>query len=178
MTIRSTKSQPPAAPPSVYEHDYVAWIDAQARTARDGKVADLDLPNLAEELEDMGRRERRELASRAETLLMHLLTYEFQPEQRSGSWRGTIVEQRSRIAALLKDSPSLLGEYQELCRDPVLLRNAATRAAAETGLPAASFPEPGKLSSIAARMLDPDFWPGPGPHPDLAPRKTRRSRST
>ena len=69
-----------------YETDVVAWANEQARLIRAGKFDQLDLEHLAEEIEDVGKSEQRELASRMAVLLMHLLKWKFQPERRSKSW--------------------------------------------------------------------------------------------
>ena len=90
-----------------YEEDYVAWAERQAAHLRAGRVDALDLPNLAEELEDMGRSERRELDSRLEILIAHLLKKELQPEAYTRSWDATINEQRRALRRLLESSPSL-----------------------------------------------------------------------
>lgn len=97
-----------------YEEDCHAWTQEQARLLRSGALRALDAANLAEEIESIGRSDRRELKSRLTVLLAHLLIllahlliWEHQPEQRSTGWLGTIVEQRRRIADLLADSPSL-----------------------------------------------------------------------
>ena len=55
----------------------------------------------------MGKRDRRELVSRLTVLLADLLKWQFQPQFRSKSWQFTLREQRTQIAKLLKDSPSL-----------------------------------------------------------------------
>jgi hypothetical protein len=90
-----------------YEEDLVAWLDDQARRAREGKADGLDLENIAEELEGMARSDRREIRNRLIVLLIHLLKYSAQPKKRSSDWLATIGEQRSRIATVIDDSPSL-----------------------------------------------------------------------
>jgi Domain of unknown function DUF29 len=93
--------------PSLYDTDYVAWLEEQAAHLRAGRLAALDIENVAEELEGLARSYRRELANRLETLILHLLKWDHQQEQRSNRWRSTVAKQRSRIRRLLKDSPSL-----------------------------------------------------------------------
>lgn len=92
-----------------YEIDVVAWSNEQAQLIRAGKFDQLDLEHLAEEIEDVGKSEQRELANRMSVLLAHLLKWAFQPELRasSDSWRLTIKEQRKRIVARLAKTPSL-----------------------------------------------------------------------
>jgi hypothetical protein len=99
---------------SLYDSDFHAWTQQQAELLRNQYLSELDLVHLAEELEDMGRSEKRELASRLEILLMHLLKWQLQPSLRSRSWQLTIKEQRLRLEQHLAENPSLkalLPEY-------------------------------------------------------------------
>jgi hypothetical protein len=81
---------------STHENDFYAWTQEQAHLLRTGQLHQIDLQNIAEEIEDMGRSERRQLESRLEILIMHLLKWQFQPNLRSRSWQLTIKEQRLR----------------------------------------------------------------------------------
>src|SRR4028119_1218292 len=91
----------------MYELDFYRWTQQQAEFLQAKKWSCLDIPNLVEEIESLGRQERRELENRLGVLLGHLLKWEFQPENRSRSWFATIREQRRRILRLLEKSPSL-----------------------------------------------------------------------
>ena len=115
-----------------YDHDFYAWTQAQSQLLRTGQLQLIDIQHLAEEIEDMGRAERRELASRLEILLMHLLKWEFQPNKRSRSWQLTIKEQRLRLAKHLKQNPSLKAAIPDIFDDAYQL--AVVSAARETGL--------------------------------------------
>lgn len=117
-----------------YETDVVAWANEQARLLRSGQLSALDTENLAEEVEAMGRSERRELESRMAVLLAHLLKWKYQPGRRSPSWSATLSEQRMRIRLLLRDSPSLkpMLTNQEWLAE--VMEQAIVSAAAETGL--------------------------------------------
>ena len=121
-----------------YDDDFYAWTVEQARLLRAGELAAIDTANIAEELESMGRRDRRELENRLTDLLTHLLKWGFQTEPRSPSWSRTIREQRRQIEKLLRASPSLRG----LVSPSIVESYADARedAAEETGLPDASFP--------------------------------------
>jgi hypothetical protein len=88
-----------------YETDVIAWAEEQAAFLRSGNLAALDIEHLAEEIEDVGKSERRELASRLAVLAAHLLKWQFQPNRRGNSWRRTIKEQRRAIAAHLIETP-------------------------------------------------------------------------
>ncbi len=115
-----------------YDHDFYAWTQAQSLLLRTGQLQLIDIQHLAEEIEDMGRAERRELASRLEILLMHLLKWEFQPNKRSRSWQLTIKEQRLRLAKHLKQNPSLKAAIPDIFDDAYQL--AVVGAERETGL--------------------------------------------
>jgi hypothetical protein len=92
---------------TLYDQDFYAWTQQQAELLRSGRVEGLDIENLAEEIESLGRQERQELRNRLGVLMGHLLKWRYQPEARSKSWTGTIREQRYRIDRLLKENPSL-----------------------------------------------------------------------
>jgi Domain of unknown function DUF29 len=92
---------------TLYDQDFYAWTQQQAELLRSGKLDGLDIDNLVEEIESLGRQERQELRNRLGMLLGHLLKWRYQPEARSRSWTGTIREQRYRIDRLLKENPSL-----------------------------------------------------------------------
>lgn len=162
LTKATPVAMPVPADDPLYEEDFVAWIERQVALLRAGRIDALDRANLAEELEDMGKSRRLELRSRLEVLLTRLLKYEFQPQMRTGSWRGTIFEQRLRIGDLIDESPSLKPYLGNLHGDPRLFRNAAGKASLETGIPQRDFPAE---NPYGPRALEADFWPGPGPHP-------------
>jgi hypothetical protein len=90
-----------------YEQDRHAWATHTATLLRQGRLEEVDLTHLTEELDSMGASERRELYSRLKVLLVHLLKWRYQPERRSDSWGYTIDEQRDQILYLLRQSPSL-----------------------------------------------------------------------
>ena len=124
---------------STYERDFYAWTQDQATLLRSHEFARLDIANLSEEIEAMGRSERRQLTARLEILLIHLLKWQFQPGRRSRSWRSTVAEQRRRIGRLLRDNPSLQPELPLLLTEAY--EDARYAAADETGLPLESFPD-------------------------------------
>ena len=121
-------------PPSeqLYEQDFWLWTQAMVEALKSGNLSQLDLENLAEEVESLGRSDRRELQSRLTVLLMHLLKWQFQPDMRSGSWRGTLAEQRIHILKLLKESPSLRSFFEESVNE--CYDDAKVKASEETGL--------------------------------------------
>jgi len=121
----------------LFERDETAWLDAMARLAAEGRYAEMDHANLSEYLSDMAKRDRREVASRLVTLLTHLLKWEHQPGNRSGSWRGTIMEQRRELCTLL-ESGTLHNHALSIFADAYA--DARKQAAAETELPRETFP--------------------------------------
>jgi len=139
----------------LYEQDFFRWTQTTAALIRAGKWQDVDVDAVAEELESLGKRERRELGSRLQVLVIHLLKWRFQPSERSGSWRSTIWGQRTEILALRDDSPSL---RQQL---PAMLARryprARVQAAAETGLPEETLPQ--ACPWTTQQLVDADFWP-------------------
>jgi hypothetical protein len=122
-----------------YEKDVVAWSSEQATLLRAGNFSALDIEHLAEEIEDVGKSEQRELASRMAVLLAHLLKWQFQPAHRGASWQATIKAQRTDVAYLLKDSPSLKGRLSDPDWMRVVWTRAIAQATEETGLD--MFPE-------------------------------------
>lgn len=102
---------------SNYETDFYAWLQGQAAILRERRPPWLDWENLAEEVESMGRQERRELVNRLRVLLAHLLKWRFQPERRGVSWEVTIADQRDQIQDILKDNPSLKPFLDEAFRE-------------------------------------------------------------
>ena len=96
-----------------YETDVVAWANEQAKLIRAGQLDQLDLTHIAEEIEDVGKSEQRELASRMAVLLAHLLKWEYQPSRRSKSWQFTLTTQRKEVAYVLAEAPSLRGKFDD-----------------------------------------------------------------
>ena len=141
----------------LYDTDFYQWTQAQAALLRDGKARDLDWTNLAEEIESLGKSDRRALGSHLEGLVMHLLKWRYQPERRQEghSWYSTIAEHRSQIAAIVDDSPSLRRAVPAL----MTRRYGASRrrARGDTGLPLATFPDtcPWEVDQV----LDDEFFP-------------------
>jgi len=91
----------------LYETDLYQWTRAQADALRRRAANEIDWGNVAEEIESLGTSQRHEIRSRLKILLVHLLTWKYQPEHRSASWRSSIDGARDEIASLIEDSPSL-----------------------------------------------------------------------
>ena len=140
----------------LYDRDFFQWTVRNAELLRSGRLDEADLPHIAEELEDIGKREQRELESRLIVLLAHLLKWRVQPGRRGASWMGTIKIQRDEIASLLKEMPSLRNAMVRNLPEAYL--RAVLRAAVQTGLAESTFPEtcPFRLEQV----LDREFFPG------------------
>jgi hypothetical protein len=138
---------------SLYDTDYVAWLDEQVAHLRAGRLHALDVENVAEELESLMRKERRQLGNRLEVLILHLLKWDRQPDQRANRWRSTVAEQRRRIHRLLLDSPGLKHEVEPICR--AVYPDAVQGAAIETRLSEGAFPQtlPYTVEQIFEREL-------------------------
>ncbi len=143
---------------SDYDTDFFEWTQHQATALAAGHVSELDLANLAEEIESLGKRDRRGLRNRLQVLLMHLLKWSYQPERRQTghSWSSTIWEQRGRIAHIVEDSPSLRRQVPDMMAQDYARVRQRTRD--ETGLPLDTFPE--SCPWTAEQILDETFWPG------------------
>jgi hypothetical protein len=141
----------------LYGADFYAWCLTTAALIRQGKWHDIDPASVAEEVESLGRSQKRELESRLEVLMMHLLKWRYQPERRedSHSWYDTILEQRSQLVRLLRDNPSLRPEVSTLIAEGYA--HARRRAIGETRLLAAVFPP--ACPWTADQVCDAEFWP-------------------
>jgi hypothetical protein len=145
--------------PSLYDADFIAWLQEQVAHLRAGRLDELDVENVAEELESLMSSERRELANRLEVLILHLLKWDHQPDQRANRWRATVQEQRTRIRRLLRDSPSLKREVEPMCRE--VYADAVEGAAIETLLSESVFPSelPYSVEQIFERGLPAEELP-------------------
>ena len=141
--------------PSLYERDFYLWVEQQAMLLREGRLDHLDVANLLDEVESMGRSEKRAIKSNLIVVLVHLLKYQLQPDQRSGSWRGSIVEHRRRLRDDLEDSPSLHGYAREFFHEAY--HNAREQASVESGLPLRALPKSSPYT--LDQTLDPEFLP-------------------
>ena len=139
----------------LYDEDFYAWAMKTAGLLRQRRFAEIDIVHLAEELEDMGKRERRALESYPRNVMLYLLKWRYQPEKRGASWRQSIRNGRIEIQKLLRDSPSLSGDMPRMLEGEY----AAARADAvdETGLSEETFPLDCPFS--VEQVLEVGFWP-------------------
>ncbi|MCC2664653.1 MAG: hypothetical protein K0S35_2575 [Geminicoccaceae bacterium] len=141
--------------PSLYDTDYVAWLSEQVAHLRAGR-------------QGLMKKERRQLENRLEVLILHLLKWDHQPDQRSNRWRASVAEQRARIRRLLRDSPSLKPSLEEAARE--VYPEAVEQAAIETSLTEDTFPAtmPYTVEQVFERKLPAEELP--------APRGTRKKQ--
>jgi adenosyl cobinamide kinase/adenosyl cobinamide phosphate guanylyltransferase len=139
----------------LYDSDFYGWTKTQAQLLREEKWQAIDKLNLIEEIEALGRQERRELINRLALLLGHLLKWQYQPEKRSNSWLATIREQRTQIKRILADSPSLKSYLEEALQ--LSYEDGINLAVKETNLPYETFPETCNYGII--QILDNEFLP-------------------
>ena len=139
-----------------YETDFYAWTQEQAKLLRDRQWNQLDLPNLIEEIESLGRKERQELRSRLSILIGHLLKWEYQAQKRSRSCLATIRVQRREIFKLLNDNPSLKPYLEQALQDAY--ENGRDLASGETNLPFSTFPQ--QCPYLGKEILSDRFYPG------------------
>jgi len=140
---------------TLYDDDVIAWVEQQVALLRAGRWSELDVDNIIEEIEDVGKSEQHELQSRFSVLIAHLLKWTHQPARRGRSWRRTIKEQRAAIARHLRRHPGL----KPLLDDPDWLESAfvtaRTNAFDETGIPDLPLNLPWSLAQLMAQ----DFLP-------------------
>lgn len=149
--------------PSLYEADFYAWTQKQAQLLQLKQWEKLDLPNLIEEIESLGKRERAELRNRLSVLIGHLLKWQYQVSKRSRSWLMTVRVQRRETQTLLEENPSLKPYLEEGLKKSY--ENGRDLAVKETNLPRKTFPEtcPYTLDEI----LSDRFYPGEPPTDEL-----------
>ena len=141
--------------PTLYNTDFNLWIEETIKQLKLGDFQEIDIDNLIEEIESMGKSEKRELKSLFAVLMMHLLKWKYQPTKRSNSWLTTIREQRLQLSLLLKDSPSLKPLLEQEFEQWYYY--AKKEAAKETKLSLDTFPE--SYPFTIEMVLDSDFLP-------------------
>ena len=138
-----------------YGRDFYAWTMANPKLLKQGRVSEIDIENIAEEIESIGKSERRDLLNRLSVLIAHLLKWLHQPQKRSKSWELTIKEQRFEIADLLADSPSLKSEIEKHLAHA--FEKALILAEKETGLAKRTFEKECPFS--LKQLLNQKFFP-------------------
>jgi hypothetical protein len=121
-----------------YLEDFSSWISQTTQLLRERRWHEIDVPNLIEEVEDLGKSERRGIASQLTRLLLHLLKWQYQPQRRSDSWLDSITDARTQIELTLEDSPSLRRYPAEQLEESY--QRARRQAAKQTGMEISVFP--------------------------------------
>ena len=140
-----------------YEKDIVAWANEQASFIRAGRFELLDLEHIAEEIEDVGKSEQRELENRMAILLAHLLKWQYQPARRGASWQKTIKVQRTQVNRRIQKTPSFKHTLQDTEWWEDTWGDAITQASKETGIELTVFPE--VCPWTPEQILDLEFFP-------------------
>ena len=138
-----------------YSEDFYGWTQEQARLLREHRINELDLENLLEEVESMGKSEKWALESWLEVLLMQLLKWKYQPNFQGKSWELTIREQRAKSIRHLKENPSLKALLAEIFE--YAYEDARMGAARETGLSLEIFPA--SCPWTFEQVIEPEFFP-------------------
>jgi hypothetical protein len=156
MTLAERAKDKPRFPePADYEDDFESWCYEQAELLRQRRFAELDLPNLIEEIESMGSDQRFALQSSYRIVISHLLKWQFQPQLRNASWEITIGRERDNIAAREAKNHALREHAKMLVED--VYRGAVREAGKETGLPYDTFPF--LCPYTLDQLRDPDWMP-------------------
>lgn len=150
------RPSPPAAGATAYDTDFYSWTIEQAAALREGRMSVLDVENLAEEIEELGKEVFNKLASSFRVILVHMLKWDHQPERRSRSWVGSIEMHRLDIEDVIRDNPALRRRQQEAIERA--FRQARIKAAVEMKRDKASLPTacPYSLEDILNRPFE---WP-------------------
>ena len=141
----------------LYHKDFYAWTEQMTQALKKGALDEVDIEHLVEEVESMGASEFRELRNRLIVLLAHLLKWQYQPDGRSTGWRGTISEQRRRLALLFLDSPSLKNKAYQVLKDDFIISKALRIVTDDTGLTTDQLPR--QCPYHLDQLLDDDFFP-------------------
>jgi hypothetical protein len=148
---------------TLYETDFQSWIEQQTELLRARRFSELDVPNLLEEMVDMGKSNYRELENRLLIILLHLLKWQYQLKQlqetwkefEGKSWKNTIIEQRYQLHKLLRQNPSLNRFIPPMLEE--IYVDAVRLAVDETGLDNQVFPT--SCPFTPQKVLDDNFWP-------------------
>ena len=123
---------------TLYEEDFNLWLEETVNLLKTRQLSLIDYENLIEEIESMGKRDKKALESNIEQILMHLLKWQYQKNKRSNSWRYSIIEHRNRLKKDFRDSPSLKPYFDDVLED--CYQTAREFASEQTGLDIKTFP--------------------------------------
>lgn len=137
----------------LYEGDYYLWIQDTVGKLKNQNYDQVDWTSLLDEIEALGRRERRILETSLVAILLHRLRWQYQPDQRLKSWKVIVLERRRQLRELLKDSPSLKPYLEEVFEE--CYRDAVEQASAITGISVKAFPS--ECAYSIAEVLESDL---------------------
>ena len=140
---------------NLHDSDFYAWTKQTAQLLKEGRLSEVDIKNIAEELEDMGNSDKRGVVSQLSRLITHLLKWMYQPALRGNSWKNTIEAARIEIIDFFKDSPSLKNEVKN--KFDVAYKKAIRIASNETGIEVKDFPQ--ECPFTLEQCLNEEFWP-------------------
>ena len=140
---------------NLYETDFYSWSLQQAKLLKEGRMKELDMENLIEEVEDMGKGRRNALKSQLIRLLQHLLKWQYQPTHQGSSWESTIINARNEINILIDENPGLKNELDTHFEKA--WEYAIKSAIRETKLSKDIFPKNNPWTF--EQIIDDDFWP-------------------
>lgn len=138
-----------------YNEDFYGWTQENARLLKEHKFSELDIDNLVEEIESMGKRDYRELVNLLAGLLCHLLKWHYQPRCRGSSWETSICNNRDKIELILADSKSLRNREPDFL--PMAYRQGRRKAAKETKMIESIFPA--ECPYTLEQCLNDTFYP-------------------
>lgn len=141
---------------SLYERDFCLWVEEQARLLREGRLENLDVVNLLDEIESLAINRKHAVASNLVVILKHLLKHQYQPRRRSRSWLSPIAEHRRRLRTELQHAPSLHGYARDQFAE--CYQDGRRQALIETGLAEEALPRAPAFT--LEQTLDPEFLPG------------------
>lgn len=139
----------------LHDKDFYAWTKETAQLLKEGKISEVDIMNIAEELEDMGNSDKRSVVSQLSRLITHLLKWKYQPVLRGNSWKNTIKAARVEILDFFSDSPSLKNEITT--KFSIAYKKALYVASTETGIDEKNFPQ--ECPFTLEQCLNEEYWP-------------------
>jgi len=140
---------------TLYEQDFNLWLEETVNLLKTRQLSLIDYENLIEEIESMGKRDKKALESNLEQILMNLLKWQYQKNKRSNSWRYSIIEHRNRLKKDFRDSPSLKPYFDDVLED--CYQTAREFASEQTGLDIKTFPI--DIPFTKEQVLDSNYLP-------------------
>lgn len=122
-----------------YDNDYFGWVNDQVQYLRNRQYEKIDMDNLIEEIESLGKSEKSRLRSHLKNLFVHLLKIKYQPSFHTRSWDISVKNSRMQFLDTLNENPSFKPILKEILLNTY--KTARLEAALQTGLDEKTFPE-------------------------------------